>query len=118
MVRLSKIKVIIKMVLPAVPYGVELTHLSPSSFKSLQARCSSALWGKSNKRDHHLAPLLAAADIDEPFVLAFNQMWHTLQRMLQRYQEDVLKRWNVVLDNRSMLVGPISCFHGPLYQIG
>ena len=92
-----KAKSLSRVILPAVLYGAELTHFSASSFKSLCARCSSSLWGKSNQRDHYLAPLLAAADVYEPFLLVFSQRWRTLQRMLRRYHEDVLRRWNVVL---------------------
>ena len=108
-----------RVVLPAVLYGSELTHIAPTGFKLLRARCSSSLWGPGSHRDHFLAPLLSAADIYEPFLLVFLQRWRTLQRMLRRYPATTLRQWNTVLDSgSSTLCGPITYFFEQVYFLG
>ena len=60
---------LMRVILPAVLYGSELTHFSFSTYKQLRGRCSSSLWGARNARDHDLAPLLSASCMYEPFLL-------------------------------------------------
>ncbi|CAE7198028.1 Pol [Symbiodinium natans] len=110
-----KAKSLSRVILPGVLYGSELVHISTSSFRKLRGRCSSALWGRSNQRDHFLAPLLSAADIYEPFLIVFQKRWQSLQKGIRQDPVNIVRHWNMVLAaGHSMLVGPISYFQEQL----
>ena len=112
-------KTLVRMILPAVLYGVELSHVSWSGYKMLRGRCSSAIWGNHSQREHFLSPLLSASELSEPFILVFLQRWRTTQRMLRRYPEIAFPRWNSILAVMTTeLYGPLSYFFEQIQQLG
>ena len=112
-------KTLVRMILPAVLYGVELSHVSWSGYKMLRGRCSSAIWGNHSQREHFLSPLLSASELYEPFILVFLQRWRTTQRMLRRYPDIAFPRWNSILEVMTTeLYGPLSYFFEQIQQLG
>ena len=110
---------LLRVVLPAVLYGSELTHISCTGFGTLRAKCNGALWGPGSHRDKWLAPLVSAATLYEPFILVFLRRWHTTQRMLRRYPQDAIRLWNTRAGaDVSLLVGPMSYFFEQVFALG
>ena len=111
-------KTLVRVVLPAVLYGAELTHISWSGYKMLRGRCSSCMWGGHSHREHFLTPVLSASEIYEPFILVFLKRWRTTQRMLRRYSDLAFSRWNEVMNSaQNELLGPLSYFFEQLHQM-
>ena len=114
-----KAKALVRFVLPAVLYGCELTHFAASSLRQLRGRCSSALWGSRNQRDHWLSPLVSSASIFEPFLLILARRWNSLQRALRANSSEIVQRWNLFVDLETLpLNGPVSLFLEQIYELG
>ena len=96
-------------------------HNSESTLRQLRGRCSAALWGPRNARDHFLAPLLSASCIYEPFLIILQRRWKLLQRLLRRRAVSVLQTWSSVLakyHDDPRLLGPCSYLFHQFQQLG
>ena len=112
---------LMRVILPVVLYGSELTHFSFSTYKQLRGRCSSSLWGARNARDHYLAPLLSASCMYEPFLIVFKRRWKLVQRLLRRRTGCIVRLWNSILQKYAedpRLLGPFSYFFSQLHCLG
>ena len=109
---------LVRFIFPAVLYDAPLTHVSGSNFRQLRGRCTSALFGKRNQRDHFLAPLLSSSQIYEPFLQVFKIRWRTVQRMLRRSPAVYQRRWNTVFEKYTgKPLGPLGYFFEQVYKL-
>ena len=64
-------------------------------------------------------PILASAQINEPFIIAFRTRWNTMQRMLRPFSSTMGERWNRILAPLGLKpCGPFGYFFEQVHKLG
>ena len=113
-----KAEVLTRTLQPAILFGCELAAISQTSFKNLRGQFSGAVWGKTNRRNHFLSPLLGCSVVYEPFVEVLKRRVSALQRAVASSQDATSRRWNAVLRSSSRVTGPFSYLFQQLQALG
>ena len=113
-----KAMVLSRVIQPAIFFGCELSAVSLSTFSTIRGKFSSAIWGKSNQRNHFIAPLLSSSVVYEPFVHVFIRRVAALQRAFAANPTTVQRRWDEVLGCTQRVSGPFSYLLQQILDIG
>ena len=88
-----KCQMLHRVVLPSMLYGAALASTPPSMLATLRRKLSVAIWGRSNHRNHFLAPLFSTAETYEPFHVIFRLRIQALRRAAIQQPFASLRRW-------------------------
>ena len=115
----KKARCLVRFVAPSMFFACEFSSVSWSTFKTVRARFNATMWGKSNARDHWLAPVLGADQQYEPFLLCLLQRFRTLKRFWGLQSQNAVSVWNLVLaKNLKMPKGPTAYYHAQCHMLG
>ena len=100
-----KCQMLRRVVMPSMFYGAPLASTPPSMLAMIRRKFSSAIWGRSNHRNHFLAPLWSTGEIYEPFHAIFRLRTQALRRAAVQQPIPNLRRWTKALENKG--TGPM-----------
>ena len=112
-----KSQVLLRVIYPALFFGVELSPTSPTFLSTVRSRFSAVIWGTHHNRNHFLAPLLGGEILYEPFLLVWRQRMKALRRAFHQQPAVVVRRWNFACQ-ASNVHGPLRYFLDMLSQLG
>ena len=102
-----KCQMLRRVVMPSMFYGAPLasTPTPPSMLAMMRRKFSSEIWGRSNHRNHFVAPLCSTAEVYEPFHAIFRLRIQALRRAAVQQPTPTLSRWTKALENKG--TGPM-----------
>ena len=112
-----KSQVLLRVIYPALFFGVELSSTSPTFLATVRSRFSAVIWGTHHNRSHFLAPLLGGEILYEPFLLVWKQRIKALRRAFHQQPSTVAHRWNLACQAINTH-GPLRYFLDMLSHIG
>ena len=99
-----KCQVIVRVIAPAMFFGVPFASTSPTYLAMIRGRFSATVWG-GKQRNHFLAPMFGSDVIYEPMLLTWAMRLRALRRMFSKDTSRILQRWNSSLGKRA--TGPL-----------
>ena len=91
----SKSSIALRVIWPAVSYGVSLASTPVSLISPMRCKMSGAVWGRTHRRNHFLAPLFGTKINYEPFLaVVIRQRISALRRAWCKDSEQCERRWN------------------------
>ena len=110
-----KCQVILRIIAPAMFFGVPFASTSPTFLAMLRGRFSATIWG-GRTRNHFLAPMFGTDVVYEPALLTWAMRLQALRRMFSKDADRLTNRWSLAVQKRA--TGPLLYIFQHLQMFG